>query len=356
MPVYKNEERNSWFCKFYYQDWTGKRKQKKKEGFKTKREAKNYEIEFLKKCSSECSMSFASLVELYIQDCENRFKPSTMLSKKNIIYSKILPYFNSISVNEIKPANIRSWQNELLSKKNKNNATYSSTYLKMVNGQFSAILNFGKKYYGLKENAVSMCGSFGKVVSSVNFWTLEEFNAFLHAIEDKPLSKVIFELLFWTGMRSGELLALTLNDFNFKENTVTIDKNFSRINKKDFILPPKTEKSNRVIVLPDFLCNTIKEYINSLYNIEVDERLFPVTRHYLNYEISRGCKNSGIKQIRVHDLRHSHASLLIEQGFQPLVVAERLGHENVQTTLQTYSHLYPDKQKQLANKLDELIQ
>lgn len=84
------------------------------------------------------------------------------------------------------------------------------------------------------------------------------------------------------------------------------------------------------------------------------QELFPVTKSYLHSEMTRGTKKSGIKRIRVHDLRHSHASMLIEEGFSALLISERLGHESIETTLQTYSHLYPNKQIEVANRLDQM--
>lgn len=91
------------------------------------------------------------------------------------------------------------------------------------------------------------------------------------------------------------------------------------------------------------------------YGLAPNDRLFPYTMHFLHHEMKRGCKKSGVKKIRIHDLRHSHASLLVEMGFSPLLVAERLGHEHVQTTMDTYSHLYSNKQKEVAQRLDTLM-
>uniref|UniRef100_UPI002ED3DEA4 site-specific integrase n=1 Tax=Vallitalea pronyensis TaxID=1348613 RepID=UPI002ED3DEA4 len=118
---------------------------------------------------------------------------------------------------------------------------------------------------------------------------------------------------------------------------------YQRINKTDVITEPKTPKTNRIIALPDFLCNDLQDYINKLYGLEPPDRIFHFTKHFLHHEMNRGCKKSGVKRIRLHDLRHSHASLLIELGFSPILIAERLGHEKVETTLNTYSHLYPNK-------------
>lgn len=355
MPTYKDEKRGTWYCKFYYQDWTGKRKQKKKEGFKTQREAKEFEREFIRKSKADCSMLFSSLIELYFEDCQSRLKPTTLDNKKYIINLKILPYFKDMPLNTIDATTVRKWQNELISYRDENGNPYSQTYLKTVNNQLSAIMNYARKYYKLPENPVVICGSMGKSnAESMKFWTLEEFKQFIPAIEDKLLSKVMFELLFWTGMRSGELLALTLNDFDFEEKTVRINKNYTRLNGEDLILTPKTPKSKRTITLPDFICDMVQDYVTHLYDYKPKERLFPVTKSYLDHEMRRGCQKSGVKKIRVHDIRHSHASLLIEQGFPPLLISERLGHEKIQTTLQTYSHLYPNKHNLVADKLQEL--
>ena len=256
-------------------------------------------------------------------------------------------------INTIEPSTVRKWQNELLSHEN----NYSQTYLKTVNNQLSAIFNFAMKYYKQPSNPARVCGSMGKKnAESMQFWTVEEFNKFILAVEDKPVSKAAFELLFWTGMRSGELLALTLNDFDFEAQTVSINKNYARMKDEDLILEPKTPKSKRVITIPPFLCDIIKDYASKLYDYKPDERLFQVTKYYLHHEMDRGCKKSKVKRIRIHDLRHSHASLLIEMGFSPLLISERLGHENIETTLQTYSHLYPNKHSEVADKLQMLNQ
>lgn len=149
-----------------------------------------------------------------------------------------------------------------------------------------------------------------------------------------------------------EMLALTLNDFDFEERTVSITKNYARIDGEDLFLDPKTPKSNRKITLPQFVCDMVKDYADRLYGYDPSDRLFEVTKHYLKHEMERGCKKTGLREIRVHDLRHSHASLLIELGFAPLLISERLGHESVTTTLEIYSHLYPTKHGEVADRLE----
>lgn len=161
-------------------------------------------------------------------------------------------------------------------------------------------------------------------------------------------------LYYYTGMREGELLALTLADIDFEKSTITINKSYQRINREDVITTPKTPKSNRVVTMPNVLAECLKAYISQCYDLDEENRIFPYTKYFLTHEMQRGCKKSGVKKIRIHDIRHSHASLLVEMGFSPLLIAERLGHERVQTTMETYSHLYPNKQVEVANRLDSL--
>ena len=153
-------------------------------------------------------------------------------------------------------------------------------------------------------------------------------------------------------MTKAELLALTYNDIDLEKRTISVNKSYQRIEGRDIITPPKTPKSKRIITIPPFLTEELKEYTSHLYGIMADERMFRFTKSYMEHEIIRGIKALGVKRIRLHDIRHSHASLLVEMGFTPLAIAERLGHEKIETTLNTYSHLYPNKQGELADKLE----
>ena len=348
MSVYKNEKRGTWFVSFRYTDWDGKRRQKKKEGFRTRREALEYESEFIRKQGGGTDMSFGSLVELYMADCSTRLRSTTVENKRWLFDSKILPTFRSVAVRDISPAMIRKWQNKLLV----DPAGYSQTYLKTINNQLSAVLNYAIRFYGLPSNPVVVCGPFGKkAASAMQFWTRDEFRQFIGFV-NQPAARLAFELLFWTGMREGELLALTLNDIDFEKSRVSITKTAAQVKGETIINPPKTPKSKRVVTVPRFVLALVRDYADRLVDYEPQDRLFYFTKHFLSYELDAACKASGVKRIRVHDIRHSHASLLIELGFSPLLVSERLGHENIQTTLQTYSHLYPDKQEEVVSRLE----
>ena len=168
---------------------------------------------------------------------------------------------------------------------------------------------------------------------------------------DKPVSYYAFEMLYWSGMRLGELLALTPSDFDFQNSTVTINKSYQRLHGEDVITTPKTKKSNRIIKMSEFLAEEMQEYIKMQYEIEPTDRLFPISKSYLHREMERGCKETGLQKIRIHDLRHSHVSILIELGFSAVAIADRLGHESIEITYR-YAHLFPSKQNEMANKLN----
>jgi len=156
-------------------------------------------------------------------------------------------------------------------------------------------------------------------------------------------------------MRSGELLALTAQDILLQDHSIRINKNYARLNGEDLILPTKTPKSNRVVTIPLWLTEALMKFLKETGRDKGKGRLFTLNKYYLTREVQRGCTKSGVKRIRVHDIRHSHASMLIELGFAPLLIAERLGHENVQTTLETYAHLYPNKHREVAERLQDML-
>lgn len=297
-------------------------------------------------------MDFESFWKMYRNDMGQRLRENTLRSKNYIVELKILPYFGKRKIAEITAADVRIWQGELLKK------GYSQTYLRTVNNQLSCIFNYAAKYYDLPRNPCAQAGSIGKgKADEMSFWTQTEFEQFIDCVKDKPLSYYGFLTLYWTGCRIGELLALTLEDFNPVEKTLRINKSYQRIKGRDVITDPKTQKGKRTISLPDFLVEELQEYVGKLYGMTLQDRMFQTTKAYYEHEMIRGVELSGVKKIRIHDLRHSHASLLISKlGAQPNLVADRLGYEKIQTTLSTYSHLYPERSRQLAEQLNMLVE
>ncbi len=352
MAVYK--EGNTWRAVYRYTDCQGQRKQTQKRGFPTKREAQAWEREQLNKEKADLDMTFASFVERYSEDMKSRLKENTWHTKEHILRTKILPYFGTRKISEIKPKDVIAWQNEMLNSKDKNGSPYSPVYLKTLHNQLSAIFNHAVKYYGLHENPAAKVGNMGKARSrEMLFWTQEEYTKFADEMMDKPRSFYAFEMLYWCGIREGELLALTPEDFDFEKGTVSINKTYNRINGRDIITDPKTPKSNRVVQMPDFLVEEMKDYMQRLYKIGPKDRLFEITKHYLHKEMDRGSAAAGVKRIRIHDLRHSHISLLIQLGYSAVAIADRVGHESIDITYR-YAHLFPSTQGEMVKSLSNL--
>jgi integrase len=353
MSVYKNAK-GKWTAYIRYKDWQGKSCVKKSEVFKTRREAQEFEREFIAKKSKDIKMGFSTFVDIYIDDVKPQLKENTMETKIQIINSHILPYFEAKCLCDISSTDVLQWQNELLNKSDENGRAYSPTYLRTIQNQLNAIFNHAVKYYDLPKNPCRAVKKMGRAKApEMLFWTKNEYKQFIETMKNKPVSFYIFEVLYWTGIREGELLALTKDDFDLDKRTLTINKSYQRIKRKEVITTPKTEKSNRVIDLPEFLCDEMEDYFGMLYKLKGNARLFQVTKSYLHHELDRGCRESGVKRIRVHDIRHSHVAHLIELGFSPLDIAERMGHESAVITMNTYAHLYPRKQKKMADRLNE---
>ncbi len=205
MTVIKNQKSNTYEVRTYYKDWTGVRKQKTKRGFKRKCDAQEWERAFKLKENLSLDMYFEDFVDLYLNDIKSRIKYNTWLTKKHIVEKKILPYFSKKKLQEIKPSDIRQWQNTMMNYRNKQGEGYSQVYLKTIHNQLSAILNHAVNFYDLKSNAARKAGSMGKErTKEMLFWTKEEYMKFIEAVADKPISFYAFEILYWCGVRMGD--------------------------------------------------------------------------------------------------------------------------------------------------------
>lgn len=347
MPTYKDEKTNTWYCKFYYTNWQGQKKQKLKRGFKLQRDAKEFERKFLEQFAKNPDISFESLYKKYKEYITPQIRESTASSRFNMLNKHVLPFFGKRIISDIAPADIAAWQTEMLQK------GLSNTYLNQINVYLKAIFSYGVDYVGLSQNPCTKTIGSHKT-KKINFWMPEEYKLFSAAISNNIEYYTMFEILYYTGMREGELLALTLNDIDFKNNKINISKTYYRIKGKDLINPPKTEKSERIVDIPEFLTQEIKEYVTHLYKPLPETRLFNKRPQYLRSILKNRAMLAGVKVIRVHDLRHSHASMLINLGANPVLVAERLGHESAAVTLKIYSHLFPHTQLEIISKIKKV--
>lgn len=205
MSVYKDATRNSWYVKIRYTDYYGKKKQTTKRGFKTKREASEWEAAEKLKRNFSLYMPFSKFYEIYEADLRHRIKQTTWENKNIIITTKILPYFGERKMTEITPKDVRHWQKKMIEYTDEDGKSYSQAYLATLHAQLSAIFNHAVKFYDLKNNPAKVAGGMGsKKGGNMMFWTLDEYKKFINCVMDKPLSFYGFEILYWCGLRIGD--------------------------------------------------------------------------------------------------------------------------------------------------------
>ena len=199
MSAYKDKTQGTWYVSFRYIDWTGKKIQKLKRGFKTKKEALNYEKEFIRKTAADMKMEMNSFIQVYFEDKKNELKENSIRNKQHMLNKHIVPYFGTRKMNEITPAEIIQWQNTIQEK------GYSKTYERMIQNQLNALFNHAQKIYNLKENPCKKVKKMGKSdANKLEFWTKAEYDSFIAGIEPESEDYLIFEILFWTGIREGD--------------------------------------------------------------------------------------------------------------------------------------------------------
>lgn len=357
MSVYKDAKKGTWFSKFRYKNWNGETKWVTKRGFATKREAIQWENEFRLKTAGDLDMTMKEFIETYKEERFLRIKESTASTKDYIFEDKILPFFGNMKLRDVTSADVIKWQNALLKYVNpKTGERYSKTYLKTLHNQLSAIFNYACRFYKLSNNPARQAGNIGNEDDvDIDFWTTGEYRKFSRAIMGKSQYYYAFEVLYWLGLREGEMLALTSEDIDFEEGTVNVNKTYQVIRGKEVVTSPKTKKGKRIVKMPENLTTELKLYLASLYDLKPGDRIFPLTKYGLSHVMDAGSKAAGVKRIRIHDLRHSHVSLLINMGYSPTAIADRVGHESIRITFR-YAHLFPTVQNDMADQLSEMME
>lgn len=370
MPSYeKNKSSGLWSVRFRESIPNDGIHQKRLSGFKTKKEAQygyeDYISKQQKKLEEEVQnkvieqspndMSFSFLVNAYLNFKQNRIKNTSYYDTVKKINKRILPFFFEMKIKEITPAKVVEWQNTI--------SDFSYKYQLNLTNCLISIFNFGEKYYDIT-NIMKKVDKPRNLEpkKEMQFWTPEEFSKFIEKVEKEPY-KQLFKFLFISGCRRGEAAALAWNDFDFKSHTVKISKNVSykigENGKSYHITTPKNFGSNRTIALPAFYCEELKKYkLWQSEHFECTDFVFgstdPLPPSNIDRELKAAAKSADLKIIRVHDLRHSCASYLIHKGISIVAVSHRLGHNNVEQTLNTYSHMLPDDQTMIIRGLDEL--
>ncbi len=349
---------------YSYRSPDGKRHRTCKRGFKLQREATKWQREELPRLIRQLgqektldeNLTMGELIKEYIEYTKIRRRASTAENKMNVIETKIVPYFDKQRVFSISKNDVRAWQNQLLAMKKPNGESYSTTYLRSINNQLSAILNYAVTYHNLQSNPVIHIERIGtkQPEEERQFWTLEEYTKFSEAIQDRPQFYYAFQVFFWCGLRIGELQALTRADINLDDLTLSIKNSYSKEEKTRG--KTKTKNSKRIIHMPKELADELRDYLESYYDIGDDEQVFPLSKSELHRAMTSGSEKAGVKRITIHGLRHSHISLLMNYVSCASVmdIAKRAGHKSPDITM-IYSHRYSNKDEIIAEQLNGMM-
>lgn len=348
MPATKDTKTKTWAALFYYTDGTGKRRKKHKRGFKTKKEAEQWEREYLTSRHFGRDMTFGAVCDLWFEDNQNKLKISTLRNYESVVDYGLKSWRN-LRMEDIDERTIIALQNDLVRR-----GLAPSTINKYETAAHT-LYSYGARLCGVTRDPFKNVKKAGKPSKKrVTFWTLDEYTAFAETLDEEK--RTPFDVLFYTGIRIGELMALTVADIDLERKRLHVDKTLAWHERGgETVHEPKTESSARDIALPSFLCDELRAYITRIYGAGKESRVFWLSHQAYIDTLKRYCEERpDVKRITVHDLRHSHVALLINQGVDALTISERLGHAKVSTTLNIYGHLYPDKQAAVADMLDSV--
>lgn len=353
----------SWYFDTYYLDIYGNKKEKKSKYYRLRKEARAAEQKFLQNCSTsnteEKDPSFESVYLEWLKLKSKSLKSTTFYRLKKCLNKNILPFFKNYKLHSIKINIINNWMDDL---KNVGKLEYQNEII----CYFKEILSYAKIYYNFDEKIIVQIKPYKiettyqkQKNSEWNFWEYAEFEKFISVVDDK-LYYLIFNFLYFTGVRKGEMIALTWNDIDFDRKTITINKTFTnKVEGKIFdIIDPKTKNSIRTIELDDDLLNLLKEHYTNekrIYNFNKNMFIFGNAKYIAPTSLDRKLKKyiniSGVKMITPHGFRHSHASLLIDLGCDSRKVANRLG-DTVEMIEKTYYHMFPHQKSAIINTLN----
>ena len=350
-----------WIFQTRYKDLNGKIKKYKSKKFFTKKEAQEAERVFflnLDKYRPDNDMTFKDLYLAFYEYQEDKVKETTLHTYKDRM--RYMALLDNVKVKEFNLQHYELWRKKILEY---NLSTRTRNYIYKF---LKTIMNFGTKWYGLNFNHI-----YPKMTNftdpnerkkEMKFWTFDEFNKFI-SVEDDLMYKTFFKTLYFCGLRKGEIRALNWHDIDFKNNTLSVNKGISdNVNGKRYIISsPKTPTSNRTLPLPKDVINDLKElkeYYMDFTNFKEEWFVFggslPIGDDSIRRRKNNNCKLAGVKEIRIHDFRHSCASLLISQGADITMVAKFLGHSKIDETLNTYSHMFQNKLTNIITIIDNL--
>lgn len=364
-PIKKAENGTYYFrANLGFHPTTGKQLQKYRSGFTTKKEARTEYSRIILTSPEEFAekndvLSFKQFIEeIYLPWYKTQVKESTYRNRLNTI-EKHFTYFYKLNTDEILPLNVQNWQLKLAK-------TYSPNYIRIIQGMLSIAFDRAIVLGLAEKNPARMIGNVKSKKPKVDFWTLEEFQKVISQLYKGDYYEhylfITFWVLFMTGMRLGEAAALQWDDIDFDTGLLSITKSLYYRSMDDYkFVEPKTQASIRTIVIDEDTIKELKEWKEVQKKVLNDCGFvltysgIPTSKSALPRALEKLAGLAGVHRIKIHALRHSHASLLISMGENPLIIKDRLGHEKIQTTLGTYGHLYPNSNFEVAKKLTGML-
>lgn len=348
IAIYKDEKRGTWYVSVYVEFKNGDTDRILRRGFKSQAEARKKEAEliFNASISNPDNPLIGDVLDEYADWYEKRRKESSTHKIKKDIRLYIRPFFKNKLIKDITRRDIIKFQDYLLDKLSVNTA-------KGVHTQFSAILRYAASMEYIDKNVAKEVGNIrGGSTKRFEYWSLNEFKEFIRTVDNLKF-KTLFMLLFFSGARIGEATSLTWKDIDFKNDMIDINKTTF----KGKVTDPKTESSIRKVKMPKHTMNLLAQ-LKLQENPKIEYFVFGSFYDPLHVNTARGAytryvDQTEVKKIRMHDFRHSHASYLINNGYDIQIVSKRLGHAKVSTTLDIYAHLYPNKEDEAISQMED---
>ena len=344
-----------------YTDIYGNTKQYTSKGYDTKKEAEIEEAKFRIKAQEKkittSSITFKQIELEYLEYIKKDIKVQSLRKVENEL--KKLEPLESIKVNDF---NVQTWKQyqTWLDKKD-----YAVDYKNKIIGLLKKLIRYSNKFYNTSDYMINYIEKYKRVnemKKEMQFFTYEEFKKFISVVKEFDY-KTFYETLYYLGLRQGEATALTWKDIDFKKKEVNINKTLTTKLKGQLytLSSPKTVNSNRTLPIPLKLLESYKKlkeqakkkkYFSEEWFVFGDELPFRETT--IQVKKNKYCKLADVKQIRIHDFRHSCASFLINNGASIVLVSKYLGHSKISITLDTYTHLYKNELLEVSKIIDTL--
>ena len=341
----------------------GKKHKKFSKAYKTEEEAKRAEKEYLKMSEvfeGDMNMTFKELYTKYYEVQKDIVRYSTLKTYRDRI--KYIGMFDKIKLKDMDAIHYQKWRVEMMK------ANISNSYKNEIQKFLKIVINWAVKTYGFNMNKfygrMEPFTSASDIKKEMDFYTLEEFNQFISSAPNLQI-KCMYETLYYCGLRRGEARGLQWKDINWIDKRLSITKqavtNGSESSSIYELTKPKTEKSNRILPIAEILFRDLKRlYEEQKQFADFNDNWFifggfiPITFYQMRHKNIEIAREANIKRIRLHDFRHSCASLLINNNANIAVVSQFLGHASIEETLDTYTHMFKDKLYDAVNTINKL--